>query len=155
MHGNSLIDIKGKRFGILTIIEYDERSRWKVKCDCGVEKTMRGDHIRNGKYKSCGECRKKKANAKFRGTPIYNCWVSMRQRCFNPKAEGYENNGGKGISVCWEWLDFENFYNDMGEPPKGHELARMDLSQDYSFLNCDWLTPRERAVNKKFNLKGE
>lgn len=40
--GHNIVDLTGKRFGKLTVIEFAEvrnkRSFWKVKCDCGNEK---------------------------------------------------------------------------------------------------------------------
>jgi hypothetical protein len=45
------------------------------------------------------------------GTPEYVSWQCMRARCLNPKAVGYANYGGRGITICGRWDSFENFYS--------------------------------------------
>lgn len=60
-------DYKGKRFGRLTVIEFDKRTKniskngkvyysyyWKCKCDCGNEKSVLLSNIIKGNSKSCG-----------------------------------------------------------------------------------------------------
>lgn len=63
-------DLSGQRFGTLTIIEKDielskEKGRvyWKCRCDCGREKSIRGDGL--SKIKTCGECEKDLLNQRF------------------------------------------------------------------------------------------
>lgn len=52
----------------------------------------------------------------YTDTPTYKSWVSMKQRCSNPSTNGYENYGGRGITVCQRWSSsFENFLADMGD----------------------------------------
>lgn len=52
------IDLTGKRFGRLTVIELLRRgvsgSIWKVRCDCGQEREVRTGKLRSGEHKSCG-----------------------------------------------------------------------------------------------------
>jgi hypothetical protein len=60
-----------------------------------------------------------------RKTPTYASWESMRSRCNNPNAVGYENWGGRGICVCERWDSFVNFLADMGPRPMGHEIDRI------------------------------
>lgn len=52
------IDMTGKVFGYLTVIEEADRMsghiRWKVKCKCGSTFVVRGVDLRNGNTKSCG-----------------------------------------------------------------------------------------------------
>lgn len=58
--GISVIDLTGKRFGILTVIKRvypNSKSgypRWLCKCDCGIEKILCGCTLRRGHTKSCG-----------------------------------------------------------------------------------------------------
>ena len=54
-----LIDLTGKRFGKWTIIrrvgsDKNGRAIWFCRCDCGVEKIVDSNHLRNGKSTSCG-----------------------------------------------------------------------------------------------------
>jgi hypothetical protein len=75
----------------------------------------------------------------------------MRQRCRDPNAISYPYYGARGIRVCPRWDDYENFYADMGEPPEGHQLDRLDSRGDYEPGNCRWATKTEQANNQSNN----
>ena len=57
-----LIDLTGQRFGKLVVINRAEKPKdscstsafWYCRCDCGVEKVISGNVLRQGKAKSCG-----------------------------------------------------------------------------------------------------
>ena len=51
------------------------------------------------------------------GSRTYRSWNNMLTRCHNKNSKDYKNYGGRGIAVCDEWLEFENFYRDMGNKP--------------------------------------
>jgi hypothetical protein len=55
---------------------------------------------------------------------VYGAWRSMISRCSNPQAQYFQYYGGKGITVCDRWKQFENFYADMGDPVPGMTLDR-------------------------------
>ena len=73
----------------------------------------------------------------------------MRQRCSNPNNIGYSNYGGRGITVCERWQTFENFLADMGHPPRGKSLDRINVNGNYEPSNCRWATSFEQARNKR------
>lgn len=83
----------------------------------------------------------------------YDTWSGMVQRCTNPKSKSFPAYGGRGISVCPEWLQFQEFARDMGERPEGLQLDRIDNDREYSKANCRWATPLENGNNKRNNVR--
>jgi hypothetical protein len=75
----------------------------------------------------------------------------MLQRCLNPSSQAYCYYGGREqpITVCEEWLSFENFYADMGDPPDGLWLDRTDNDGPYAPWNCRWSLPSVQLANRR------
>ncbi len=87
------------------------------------------------------------------GTPVYSKWMAMKRRCYNKNERTYPNYGGRGITVCGDWLEFAGFYKDMGPSYKsGLSLDRINNDEGYSKDNCRWITMAEQAKNKR-NVK--
>ena len=148
---------EGDKFNRLTAIKFAYKkgihTYWLFKCDCGNEKVICVNNVKRGNTKSCG-CLFKKSNLihGMEKTKIYRAWASMKQRCLNSNNAKYKNYGGRGISICDEWASFENFYNDMGERPKGLTLDRIDNNKGYYKSNCRWTTPEIQNNNKRNNV---
>ena len=86
----------------------------------------------------------------FTQTPEYRAWVAMIQRCYNPANKNYDRYGGRGISVCREWLDCSTaFLRNMGKrPSKGHSLDRFPNNDgNYEPGNVRWATRSEQQEN--------
>jgi len=159
---SNFIDLAGQKFHKLTVIEYAgkdkwNQSRWLCQCSCGKTKIILGYCLTRGTTCSCGCLRKEAAKKNnithgYRKTRLYRIWRGMINRCANPNDRGYYNYGGRGISVCSRWLKFENFLQDMGEPPSSkHSIDRIDNNDGYRPANCRWATHKENSRNKRYH----
>jgi hypothetical protein len=73
----------------------------------------------------------------------------MKSRCLNKNNPSYKDYGGRGITVCAEWLKFDAFYKDMGATwyPES-TIERKNVNLEYNKENCLWIPFFRQAANK-------
>jgi hypothetical protein len=168
-------DLIGQTFARWTVLRQDLTKKrikiyWFCKCTCGTIKSVVAINLTSGITKSCGclrneissEIGKRSKKHGLEGTRFYRIWTSMKQRCTNINNKDYPRYGGRSIIVCPEWLQFENFRNDMYKSYLKHveEFGEKDTSIDrikvmgnYEPSNCRWATCEEQWKNRRTSAK--
>ena len=156
-----LIDLTGQVFGRLTVLQraktVNKRTMWTCKCECGNEITAEAYNLKTGHTQSCGCFQKEATSAasKTHGkkhTRLYRIWNCMKNRCYQKSYHAYNHYGGRGITVCDEWLNnFQAFYDWAMEHGYNDELSidRIDVNKGYNPHNCRWATMAEQNKNKR------
>lgn len=163
---NGRIDMTGQKFGRLTVIEYaysdkEKKAVWLCRCDCGNTCYARGKSLRTGVKQSCG-CyqreRTREASVKHGGcgTKLRNSWKAMKARCYDPNSYGFPWYGGRGITVCDEWLHSFGAFRDWALANgyrEGLSIDRIDADGNYEPSNCRWISKSENSGRANRNRK--
>lgn len=138
------------KFGNWTVLKYDTYkpggAYWICRCSCGTIRSVLGENLIKGRSVSCG-CSHKPGLA-HDNQKLHNVWKCMKARCYYKNHTHYNSYGGRGISVCDEWINnFRAFYewamaNGYRE---GLTIDRIDVNGNYEPSNCQWLTKSENS----------
>lgn len=166
----------GERFAYLTCEKKLDKG-YLFRCDCGRMIKDSYYHIKKGNYKTCGskECEyhNKIVNEAIKHITkhgdcssnseyhyLYKVYQGMINRCYNKKSTSYPNYGGRGITICEEWLsDYEKFKewaitNDW-KYERGENginiwsIDRIDVNGNYEPDNCQWTTAEVQRKNQR------
>lgn len=161
-------DLIGKKFWRLTVqyvyskkdSDGHTRRYCHCKCECGNEKDAKINPIITGRIKSCGclirenssNLCKSRAKHNLRSHPLYQTWIDMLRRCTDSKRKGYENYGGRGISICEQWMkdptDFINVCLKKGWK-KGLTIDRIDTDGNYEPDNIRFVSRHIQSTNRR------
>lgn len=172
------VDLSGKRFGRLTVIEKAKsktspsgakRAMWKCKCDCGNETVVWSYSLIKGRTQSCGclhlesfadVTRKYKVTHGGSKERLYRVWRDILSRCNNPNDIEFHNYGGRGITICSQWEDYAVFrewainsgYDSDAEYGE-KTIDRIDVNKNYSPDNCRWVDIQAQNNNQRRNRR--
>lgn len=141
-------------------------------CDCRASFKCITSNIKNGNTKGCNKCTKYKlskaltnnTNGAFNknrlthgdtANSLYHRYNNMIARCYNKNNPRYNDYGGKGVTVCKEWLSsyeafkgwaLANGYKEHLQIDKDKLCEALGVYQKiYSPKTCCWLTPEENT----------
>lgn len=157
--------LTGLRFGGLVVLkEYNDKYHTcECLCDCGVKKKIIMRSILSGRTTSCG-CIGRESRIKSLtkhgdcGSSLYGVWSNMRRRCYDNKNEAYSRYGGRGISVCAEWMGDVGFIKFKEWAIKnGYRtnltIDRINNDGNYEPNNCRWATMKIQMNNMSRNRR--
>ena len=123
---------------------------WPVICSCG----SKASHITSYLNQNPQRCKSCPLTHGMSKTRTHRVWRAIKNRCHNPKSDDWELYGGRGIKVCERWCEsFENFYEDMGEMPRGYSIERKDVNGHYEPDNCVYIPMLMQGKNKRTTIK--
>lgn len=158
---NNFIDLTGRKYGSLTVLDIYSHSKgrimWNCVCDCGQRIVANGESLRTGNRKTCGDRTRHRKTVRIRLSDtdrrLRSEWRSMLARC-TPKYHSRKNYFDKGISVCEEWNDFEAFEAWALNNGYANDLTldRINCAGNYEPDNCRWADMKTQQNNRTDNV---
>lgn len=153
---------EGQEFGLLKVISFSGKDV-VCKCKCGNIKSYLKGNLITGNSTSCGCDRKERLVERstkhgMSRTKIYQIYLGIKARCYNPNEYAYKWYGNLGVTVCNEWLGengFNNFYDwaiNNGYV-NGLSIERKDVSKGYSPDNCTWISIDKQHENTSNTIR--
>lgn len=157
----------GRRYGSLVVLGIHHRQNglsWNCRCDCGKASVVKGHSLRSGVTRSCGcgaiaqAIRNCKDSAISRRIPVAcprklkDLYRNMIDRCYNQKNKRWADYGGRGITVCRQWLDNRNAFYEWAISNgirEGLQIDRIKNGRGYSPSNCRFVDGRVQANNTR------
>lgn len=172
---NSLIDRTGEKYGLLTVLHRGQDYispngkryvRWVCRCECGNVTEVCAFDLASGHTKSCG-CKKSIAasitHTKHGGRKdrLYKVLSNMKNRCYNEKSKDYKYYGGRGITICDEWLSSYSKFKEWAYMHGYDDSAcsgectidRIDVNGNYEPNNCRWVSMDVQSKNRRNVIK--
>ena len=156
------INLVGKKFNRWTVLSAlppkiqpsgQAKTIWLCRCECGTIKKVIAYGLTSAISKSCGCLMVEKIKTHgLSKHKIYTMFNHIIQRCTNKKNKHYKNYGGRGISMCNEWInDYMCFYdfcikNGWNEKL---EIDRIDNNGNYEPRNIRFVSHRKNNLNKR------
>lgn len=166
-------DLSGMKFGRLLVISEAPETKsksgaiihnWNCICTCGNNCIKNSGNLLHGDTKSCGclhsemVAKRNRENARHGDSKsrLYKIWSGMKNRCYCKSHHEFQNYGGRGISVCDEWMNYANFkkwaissgYVD----DKNCTLDRENNDLNYCPDNCRWASGTVQSNNRRNNV---
>lgn len=157
-------NLTGLRFGRLVVSEpagknKNNQMRWRCICDCGRSHVADASNLKSGNVTSCG-CLAREVHSQRLVThhgsreQLYRVWINIKERCFNPAHKSYKDYGGRGITLCPEWMEYDQFRRfalSNGWSP-GLQVNRIDNDKGYCPENVNFVTPKENSNNRRSSV---
>lgn len=154
MPGPSRVDLIGKRFGNVVVLRWAEDRRspgghinvyYLCRCDCGNEKVMYSQNLRQGHTKSCGCGRAKKLSTRMRKRPYefaYNILLKRSRTaeifCDITYEQFLNFTKHETCFYCNEVIGWKKHGYDASEKTRGqaYHLDRKNNDVGYTMENC-------------------
>lgn len=161
-------DITGMMFGNVQAVRFSHidkggNAHWVFRCGrCKNDYIAAYGNIRRSKNPVCKNCknellREKQYKHGGEGSRLYAAWCHMKSRCYCKTSRDYKYWGGRGITVCDEWIHnydcFKNWALNNGYDDS-LTIDRIDNDKGYSPNNCRWITIQEQQHNKRKPMQG-